>query len=477
MKKRVLTFSVFLFLVVGMLFGLNWVLTVNKVGEPGMYAWTAFDGLEKDSVDVLVLGSSHAYCDIDAAVLYENYGIAAYDLCGSAQRMWNSYYNLKQALITQKPKAIVLDLYALTMDKDYSISAKANTLGFPLSYNRFADIWTSVEPKERIHFFMPWMLYHGRYNELTQTDFEPWLGWQDSTRDCLGMDRLWTTHPFDDYSVTPTQQTQMLDSENEAYYRKVLELAQQNHIAVMAVVMPYVGADAHTAYYNQAQAIAQEYGITFVNYNLDYDTLDIDFAEDFRDEGHVNYRGAVKCSNAVGELLSQNLSLPDRRGDASYGRWQRNADYYNQCLRSNQLHETQNMAEYCDILAQGTEQYTVVAAVGSAEMAPENSKLLQQLKQCDWTTGNTVVLQGGNLIYEGPCAQEIPLTAGGTDWALKQENSSLVLRSKSAAQIVSLENTDVSFIIIDDQIQQIVDVVSFDAGGKAQRAVESQQNA
>ncbi len=79
----------------------------------------AFRNLEEDSLDILVLGSSHAYVDINPAVLWSEYGIAAYDLCGSNQPMWNTYYYLKEALKTQTPKVVVLEAYCVSLDLEY----------------------------------------------------------------------------------------------------------------------------------------------------------------------------------------------------------------------------------------------------------------------------------------------------------------------------------------------------------------------
>ena len=75
----------------------------------------SFYDLEDNTVDVLVLGSSHAYQGINTAVLWRNFGIASFNLCGAAQPIWNTYYYLEEALKTQTPKAIILDNYYLYM--------------------------------------------------------------------------------------------------------------------------------------------------------------------------------------------------------------------------------------------------------------------------------------------------------------------------------------------------------------------------
>ena len=56
----------------------------------------------------------------NTAVLYEEYGIAAFDLGGSIQPFWNTYYYLKEALKTQNPKVVAIEAYAATQTDLYS---------------------------------------------------------------------------------------------------------------------------------------------------------------------------------------------------------------------------------------------------------------------------------------------------------------------------------------------------------------------
>ena len=83
--------------------------------EDGIYGMETMYRLEDNSIDVLALGSSHSFVDINPSVLYREYGIAGFDLGGSRQPFWNSYYYLKEALKTQKPEVIILEAYAAVL--------------------------------------------------------------------------------------------------------------------------------------------------------------------------------------------------------------------------------------------------------------------------------------------------------------------------------------------------------------------------
>ena len=81
---------------------------------------------EQASADVLALGSSHVYTQIIPMKIWEDNGIPVYDLRSSAQPIGVSYYYLEQALKTQTPSVVFLDLYML--DSQYvEQSSKQNT--------------------------------------------------------------------------------------------------------------------------------------------------------------------------------------------------------------------------------------------------------------------------------------------------------------------------------------------------------------
>lgn len=72
-----------------------------------------FRNLPKNSIDVLVLGSSHAQYSMNPAVFYVETGIYSYVLGSGCQPMTMSYYMLQEALKTQSPEVVVLDVFTM----------------------------------------------------------------------------------------------------------------------------------------------------------------------------------------------------------------------------------------------------------------------------------------------------------------------------------------------------------------------------
>ena len=146
--------------------------------EDGTLPVHNFYSLPKDTVDVLVLGTSHAGMNVSTKTMWDEYGIAGYRYWGSIQPIWNTYYYLLDALKYQSPKVVLMDAHSLTFQQEYGtypVQVK-NTIAMRLSKEKIENIWASVPPEDRAFMIFGFPTYHNRYNQLTQEDFEyfPW---------------------------------------------------------------------------------------------------------------------------------------------------------------------------------------------------------------------------------------------------------------------------------------------------------------
>lgn len=69
--------------------------------------------LPENSIDVLVLGSSHAQYSINPGVIYHDSGYYSFVMGSGCQPMIMSYYNLIEALKTQSPEVVLLDVFTM----------------------------------------------------------------------------------------------------------------------------------------------------------------------------------------------------------------------------------------------------------------------------------------------------------------------------------------------------------------------------
>lgn len=189
---------------------------------------------------------------------------------------------------------------------------------------------------------------------------------------------------------------------NELYYRKIIELAQEEEIPVLIMVSPYAAYSVEdSAIYLHAEQIASEYGVRFIDYNKKYDELGLDFSKDCADIGHLNYRGVDKLTNAVGKLIDELYEVPDRRDENANESWESNVKYYEQMIKNYELSQMEKLEGYIESLHGCNENYIIIiTAIGEAGtkyleeilVALTNSKSVSVGQNAVWVLdGNSII--------------------------------------------------------------------------------------
>ena len=274
-----------------------------------------------DSVDVMTVGSSLAYAGVNTNVLWEEYGIASYNLCSAEQPFWVSYYTIREALKTQHPKVILLDAKAATYTRDYSKRGRTilSTYGIRGIENRIGAIMACVEtPRDAVSYILGLPEVHSNYKKLTAEDFvfppdnggrgESWKGYIESD----------VVESHERPSVVWNSVKRNMNDREEEYARKIFELARDEGITMLVVGFPNPDYANDHMYYNSLFAIAEEYGVPWINYNDPSLRFGLRFSTDFADWQHLNVKGSITFSRKLGEDLREMYSLADHRGDAYY---------------------------------------------------------------------------------------------------------------------------------------------------------------
>lgn len=83
---KIILFSI---LVISMLWGILSIFNYKDMGGGG--GFQRFYQADKNSIDVLFFGSSHAHCTIDHGLLWDQYGMAGYTLSAGSQELDSTY--------------------------------------------------------------------------------------------------------------------------------------------------------------------------------------------------------------------------------------------------------------------------------------------------------------------------------------------------------------------------------------------------
>lgn len=317
MKQKIYKVLMFCALLGVVLLQLNQLLSFKY--PDGVRQMEQFYELEKESVDILVLGSSHAFVNVNPAVLYEEEGIAAYDLCASMQPMWHTYYYLKEALKYQKTKLIVLDVFRFVEKKDDSSESMLvkSTFGMRPSKEKWESICAGLQEehkKEAYIYMLEFPVYHSRYVELTKEDF-----CYDSvlSEDYKGFYPVFGIQKMTRPDVDHVTECAPIEEKTRKYFEMILELAKQEEIPVLLINFPYIINERDKAVYNSLELLLKEfqnqYEVVYKDFNKEYDAIGLDFSSDYADYDHLNQKGAQKFNAYLADYIKKNYAIPDRR--------------------------------------------------------------------------------------------------------------------------------------------------------------------
>ena len=281
----------------------------------------------KDSIDVLFMGSSHIHYDVNTALLWENYGMAAYDYSAAEQPLWITYHYLVEACKRQNPKVVVLDLYSPARFKDdYQYDyLETNLNGMRFSVNKIQMLLTSCEKDRIFKYFPDFVTYHSRYSEIDASDWKYLFQSDDEKNSFKG---------FTPYFEIEAKERPEFDQpysggltvKSEMYLQRIIDYCKDNNIGLFLMVSPYMTTNEDETVYNRVHEIADYNGLEFQSTNFFYNEMDIDFSTDFNDDSHLNYWGSCKFSDYLGKLLKDRYEIPDRRGDARWESWDRHSE-------------------------------------------------------------------------------------------------------------------------------------------------------
>lgn len=283
--------------------------------------WHRFYTLEKGEVDLLVVGSSHAYATFDPAVIFEKTGMNSYILAGNSQNTVQTYFNVKEALHSQHPQAIILEAFSLdgnnnwrygeTPDRDWKKEANIDGMRFGLT--KLEAVMEQYERENWLYALLPIVRYHGNWTDVVT----------------IGSNLAFYTGGIWEYSSFHPSETSMsaetakeyaeaeynpaewaISDTNIAHFRKLAQLCREEGISLYVVMAPmydvYISSMNYDSQTNKVAELAGSEGVFYLDCNLYYDEIGLT-AEDFEDiystYHHLNGNGAEKVTQFVMETL------------------------------------------------------------------------------------------------------------------------------------------------------------------------------
>lgn len=267
--------------------------------------------LDKNSIDVLFLGASQMFCTVDAGMLTDEYDISSHDFGASSQNLTMTEYYYNEALKTQSPKLVMLEVCAIFWPKDmideYALSCNFDPM--PKSIEKFATALQVCDYdtiKAFNYSFTPLFLYHDRWNSIGRKDIGYLLNPKEyinlSSRGFLAKDHV-EPHDIAFYNNDITEKT--IPQQNKMAILKIAEDCKLRNIKLVlfkAPVSNWTKGDSLSV-----KRFAEDNSLEFIDLNENIKEIGIDENNDFYDRLHLNSTGAKKTTNYLAILLQSYL--------------------------------------------------------------------------------------------------------------------------------------------------------------------------
>ncbi len=327
MKKNLLKLSSFIFIILLLILFIGQIFIPRfKTGENQgpFYISKGFEKLEKNTLDIIFIGSSNSYQSMSPMEIWNDLGITSYDYGLSASRIYEDYYFMKYALTKQSPKVIFMDVTTCFYKNDQTEPMKRRSFDYlPFSKVKLEmmnDPFFENTFEDKVSILFPLLRYHDRWNRPNIYYYtEKYLTYN------MGFVISSNYNPVEgkiDYMQKEKKEIELEDF-NRKYLDKIVSLAKEKNIDLVLTAFPnYKSWDNNRG--DTLKKYAEEHEVKFLEMN-NSDT-GIDWYKDTPDKGiHTNLFGSLKATKYMENYISSNYSFDNKLENKKYQKW--NEDY------------------------------------------------------------------------------------------------------------------------------------------------------
>lgn len=299
----------FLLILLLLLYGVSFLLEPKNNDDAAGFVNPNAGGymsLEKDTLDVFIVGNSDAYSGFSPMEMWKAYGFTSYISGTGKQLIGESVRTVEECLKTQKPKVVILETDQLyTKSETFKVIARdlRKQVYGQLSVLDYHDRWKTFDPKTAFtkKHYSARFASKGQFVSGAKVPYH-------------GKEYL--------------KKTKKREAINPLFVRKLDELnalCKKNGAQLILVQVPSQTSWTYERH-NAVSDYAKKAGVPFLDMDLKRKEIGFSWKTDSRDGGnHLNCYGAKKVSLYVGQYIKDHVQLEDKRQNAAYADW--NADY------------------------------------------------------------------------------------------------------------------------------------------------------
>lgn len=406
--RALVGYVVFACILLSSLLQANWVMESKWVEHERLSIISgqeAFYATEPDSLDVLFMGTSHAFYSFSPQMLYDEYGITSHNLGTCAQTMLATRWWVEEAVKRQSPKAIVLETFAFPweLNSEYTRMALNGMRWSATKVDAMLDLARGLD-EDPSSYLMSNLLFHDRWEELEQNDF--------TGTECAPELRGWLPafwadggEGFQPLSEEIGEDPEKLSDYVRGQLDRICEVCYLNDIKLVLVTVPSKSwtQEAHDM---TAKYVSEKHGVEYYDLNCAglYGEIGYDYENDATDEGgHANVDGARKMTSWVGRLLTSGDYAIEPHEDESF---EASHAYLEQSLAEGELFRSKDIDGYIGNIDLSNHVVLAASPSGMEEEVREVGKRWLEELGLEPTDGAFVAIAGST---EGADGEELRL--------------------------------------------------------------------
>jgi hypothetical protein len=260
---------------------------IYNMGQNGHFYSRLKEAKTTKNIDVLFLGSSHAYRGFDGRIFKEA-GFSSFNLGSSSQTPVQTEVLVKRYLDKMNPKIVVFEVFQPILDMDGIESSIDLVNSEKISSDMLPLLLTEMNPKV--------------FNSFVFSGYKQVFGFYDAfvEKPILGKDTyikggfVETAAPFSNTTTLPVISKQKVQKQWESLDAILALLIKRNikFILVQAPIQKELYKSVHTIKFDEEMSKRGMY------YNFN-ELITMDDSLDFKDEHHLNQRGVEKFNRAL----------------------------------------------------------------------------------------------------------------------------------------------------------------------------------
>jgi len=315
--KRLLAFLLFL-IIINIIFTFFYEKPLREAIKNGTHStylkYNDINNPEKN-YEMVFMGSSRGISTYNPFIFDSILDTKSYNMCTGSQNTVETYYILRNILLSQKPKYIIYEMYEPSFNNrddyylilDNAMFFKSFLLKNEMIINGFGIngiipyMIPIIKHKLYIKNDISEFLFRNKKNKIINDNWISGFYYDNNIVDSVSISNFREIESFDHISIS---------EKKELYFNKIVDLCEENDIELICVRAPYppsrirksISVDNASIFFKK---ICKENNIPYYNFNAMYNEKFPYLDTDFSDTHHINSYGAKKISNQLSIIIKE----------------------------------------------------------------------------------------------------------------------------------------------------------------------------